>query len=197
MRHLRRSRLLLVAVLVAAIASGAAAYALADSGQSSPAEQLNANPGPEPFLHASGVTASEAHPAFALQDGQTVSVIEKGSTRCLLHGIGARTAGRCFSEAAITEGAAVTVYDECASSGRHLMEITGLVPPGTTAVRLSSSDGRSQDATVVDGAFKFEGTNPAAGAPYPTAVAWITSSGAATGSADLPVSAGQFCLPTS
>jgi hypothetical protein len=197
MRAFRRSRLLLVAVLATVIGAGLAAYALADAGSGSTVDQIKANPGPQAFVQAYNLSTSEGQAAFTLHDGQTVSVLDQGTTRCLLHGIGTQTTGRCFPQAEVSEGQAVTVYDECASGGKNLMEITGLAPAGTAGVRLISSDGSSQDTAVVDGAFKFEGTNPAQGAPYPTNVEWVASSGAAAGSAELPVKAGQFCLPTS
>jgi hypothetical protein len=194
MRHLRRSRVLLVALLVSAIAAGAAAYALASTG-GTPVEQLQANPGPEAFLQANGVNASEAEAAFTLEDGQTVSVINNGSTRCLLHGVGTRKTGRCYQPGEVSEGVALSVYDECGSGEKDLMEITGLAPDGTTGVRLNSSDGTSQETTLIDGAFKFEGTNPAHDAPYPTTVQWITD-GAASSAVALPVNDHEFCVPS-
>jgi len=196
MRYFRRSRLLIVALITAAIGVAAAAIALADTG-GSPAEQIKANPGPEAFLAADKVSASQAQAVFTLKNGQAVSVIDSGSSRCLLHRIGSHTVGRCFSEAKVDEGEAITVADECGTSGKNLMEITGLAPAGATGARLAYSDGSSQDATIVDGAFKFEGTNPGQGDPYPTSVSWSGPSSATTSSSALPVSAGQFCLPTS
>jgi hypothetical protein len=192
----RRSRFLVVAALAVAIAAAVSAYAIADGGSGSTAEQLQTHPGPEAFLQAHGVSAAEAQSAFTLRNGQTVSTIDNAQTRCLLHGIGQKVTGNCFIEAEVAEGQAVTVSDECGTSGRNLMEITGLAPAGTEGVRLSSSNGGSQDTTLTDGAFKFEGTNPAQGDPYPTHIEWIDASGDSTGTADLPIKDGQFCLPT-
>jgi hypothetical protein len=192
----RRSRFLLVPVLVAGLTAAVCAYAFASGDSGSPAEQIEAHPGPEAFLQAHGVSASESEPAFTLENGQTVSTIHNGQTRCLLHGIGERVTGNCFSEAEIAEGEAVTVLDECGTSGRNLMEITGLAPDGTGGVRLSHSDGSTEDVAITDGAFKFEGTNPAQGEPYPTSVEWIGENGSSKGTAALPVGEGKFCLPT-
>ncbi len=193
----RRLRFLLVGVLVAVAVAAVCAFAIALGDSGSPAEQIEAHQGPDAFLQAHGVSASEAQPAFTLQNGQTVSTIDTAHTRCLLHGIGKAVTGNCFSEPEVAAGDAVTVADECGTSGNNRMEITGLAPNGTAGVRLSRSDGATEAAAITDGAFKFEGTNPAAGAPYPTSVEWIGSDGGSTGTANLPVSAGKFCLPTS
>lgn len=196
MRAFRRSRFLLVVTLVAAIGAGAAAIALADT-PGSPVEQLQSHPGPEAFLAPYGVSASERQAVFTLDNGQTVSVIDKESTRCLLHGKESQVVGRCFSAQAVNAGEAVTVSDECGSSGSNLMEITGLAPEGATNVKLSISNGTSQETSVVDGAFRFQGTNPGQGDPYPTGVEWLSGSGGSTGSAGLPVNGDEFCEPTS
>jgi hypothetical protein len=50
---------------------------------------------------------------------------------------------------------------------------------------------------VIDGAFAFDGTNPAQGAPYPIAVEWEAANAAtSTATAALPVEGDNFCLPT-
>lgn len=198
MRLLSRQNVALLAVLVAAIAASAGAYALASiPASSATTQQIKAHPGPQAFVAAYGLKASEGQPAFTLHNGQTVSVIDNGATRCLLHGVGSRVAGRCFPATAIGGGAGIAVSDECGSTGKNLMEITGLAPDGTVGVRLNISDGSSQETTVAHGAFRFEGTNPAPGSPYPTGVEWLNGTGAASGSAPLPVSGDEFCLPAS
>jgi hypothetical protein len=197
MRVVRRFRFVLLAAVVAIVGASAAAIALADTSPSSTVEQIEAHPRPEAFIASYGLKASEGKAAFTLQDGQTVSVIDSGSTRCMLHGVEAKVAGRCFTEEAVSAGEAITVGDECGSGGENRMEITGLAPEGTVGVRLNSSDGASQETTVVDGAFRFEGTNPAEDGPHPTGVEWLDGNGAASGSAALPVSGDGFCLPIS
>jgi hypothetical protein len=197
MKKLKRSKLMLLGILVAAIGVSFAAYALADGAPGGTVAQMKSAPGPEAFVQSYGLTSSEGQLAFTLKDGESVKVLEKGSSRCLLHGVGSHFDGRCFPDAAVNEGSGISVYDECGTSGKNLMEITGLAPAGVSGVRLLSSDGTSQETSVVDGAFRFEGTNPGQGDPYPTSVQWIKSSSGAGGSAQLPVSGGQFCLPTS
>ncbi len=198
----RRSRLTIGALVVLALASaavGAYTVASADSGaQQSPIESLRAAPGgPGVFARASDLNPAAASPVFWLRDGREVSVVANASAKCLISRAGARTAGEtCDTLAAIDEGKAISVTDECAASGHQLMEVTGLAPEGVTNVRLVSSDGSYQTTTVVDGAFKFDGANPAEGAPYPTGVAWMTSAGASVGTAQWPVEGDQFCIPT-
>ena len=197
MTRFRRSRLLLVGLLVAALGAGAAAIALADGSPGTPVEQLQSHPGSEAFIAPYGVHASERQAVFTLDNGQTVSVIDKESTRCLLHGKESQVTGRCFADEAVNAGEAVTVSDECGSSGSNRMEITGLAPDGAATVKLNSSDGTSMETSVVDGAFRFEGTNPGQGEPYPTGVEWVSSGGTSTGSAGLPVNGDEFCEPAS
>jgi hypothetical protein len=198
----RRSRLTvgaLVGLALATAAIGAYAVASADSGaQPSPIESLRAGPGgPGVFAHASDLNPAVAAPVFALRDGREVSVVANASAKCLISKAGARIAGEtCDTVAAIDEGKAISVSDECSVSGHQLMEVNGLAPEGVTSVRLVSSDGSYQVTTVVDGAFEFDGTNPAEGAPYPTGIAWIASDGASAGTAQWPVEGDQFCIPT-
>jgi hypothetical protein len=198
----RRSGLTVGALIVLALAAaavGAYAVASADSGvQPGPIESLRAGPGgPGVFARASGLNPADATPVFALRDGREVSVVANASAKCLISKVGAHTAGEtCDTLAAIAEGRAISVSDECTAGGQQLMEVTGLAPEGVASVRLLSSDGSYQTATVVDGAFKFDGANPAEGAPYPTGVAWIASGGASVGTAQWPVEGDRFCLPT-
>jgi hypothetical protein len=201
-RLMRHSGLTLGALIVlasAATAIGAYAAASAGSGtQPSPIESLRAGPaGPGAFARASGLDPAAATPVFTLRNGENVSVVANASAKCLVRKAGARTAGEtCDTLAAIDEGKAISVSDECGASGHQLMEVTGLAPEGVASVRLVSSDGSYQTATVVNGSFKFDGTNPAQGAPYPTGVDWIKSDGASVGTAQLPVEGDQFCIPT-
>jgi hypothetical protein len=202
MRKLRSGRgpLVAAALTVAIAGSGAAAYAAASSGgTASSGEQVaTVAPGPERELRAYGLSGSEDAPVFTLADGQSVGVVSNGAASCLVRRSGAEWAGEtCATTAAIAEGHGVSVSDECGSTGKNLMEIMGLAPEGVAAVVLLSSDGTSQRDTVLDGAFKFDGTNPATGGPYPTGVQWLGSNGSAVGTAPLPVNGEHFCLPTS
>jgi hypothetical protein len=125
-----------------------------------------------------------------------VAIVGDDLSKCLIRTIGARTGDMCASTSGIAEGHGISVGDECGSSGKNLMEITGLAPEGAMSARLRSSNGTSQRTPVIDGAFRFDGTNPAEGAPYPTGVEWMAASGASMGSAALPVEGDNFCLPT-
>jgi len=189
-----------VSVTVALTVSAVAAYAASGGGsgsQSTPIQQLAGSPGPGGLARANGLNPTAATPAFALRNGDTVSVVANATARCLIRSRGTVTAGEtCDTRAAVDEGAAIGVTDECGTSGRDLMEVAGLAPDGVAAVRLNSSEGSYQTAAVVDGAFKFDGTNPSPNGPYPTGVTWITGTGAVAGGAALPVHGNQFCIPT-
>jgi hypothetical protein len=133
---------------------------------------------------------------FSLANGDDVAISTGPAGSCLVRTLAGRDAGEaCASGAGIAEGKGITVTDECGSASRHLMEITGLAPPGTATVLLRSTDGARQTTAVVDGAFRFEATNPTPGAPYPVDVEWLTNTGTSDGSASLPVEGGKFCLP--
>ena len=196
----RKSLLVAGAVTTALAVSGAGAYAAASSGpDASPGERAaSVAPGPERQLRASGLSASEAKPLFTLANGDSVGLVSNAATKCLVRSLGSRFAGEtCATTAEIAEGHATSVGDECGSTGKNLMEITGLAPEGVVGVRLISSDGTSRTTSVVGGAFKFDGTNPAAGAPYPTGLEWLGSNGSGVGRAGLPVQGDQFCEPAS
>jgi hypothetical protein len=188
------------AVTTALAVSGAGAYAAASSATNAgPGERAaTVAPGPERQLRAGGLSASEAKPLFTLANGERVGLVANAVTKCLLRSLGSRAAGEmCATTTEIAEGHAVSVGDECGPTGRNLMEITGLAPAGAVGVRLISSDGTSQSTPVASGAFKFDGTNPVAGEPYPTGVEWVGSNGDSVGTAGLPVDGDQFCEPTS
>ena len=196
----RKSLLVAVSVAAALAVSGAGAYAAANSGtDAGPGERAaTVAPGPERQLRASGLNSSEAKPLFSLANGERVGLVSNAATRCLVRSLGSRFAGEtCATTAEIAEGDATSVGDECGSTGKNLMEITGLAPEGAVSVRLISSDGASRSTSVVDGAFKFDGTNPVAGGPYPTGLEWVRSDARGLGTAGLPVNGGQFCEPTS
>jgi hypothetical protein len=204
MRHRRQSRGIAIAAAatVALAATGVAAYAAVGAGsnsQSSPIEALKAGPaGPGRLAQAYNLSATAATPVFVLRDGETVSVVQNASAKCLLRSSEGRPAGEaCDTLAAIAEGQGISVTDECGTISKHLMEITGLAPEGVSTVRLDSSDGTYQSTAVVGGAFKFEGTNPQPAEPYPTGVEWVASDGAYAGTAPLPVEGERFCIPTS
>jgi hypothetical protein len=201
MRIGSRKRLLVAVALTTALAvSGAGAYAAASSGtDAGPGEQAaTVAPGPERQLRASGLNASEAQPLFSLANGERVGLVSNTATKCLVRSLGSRFAGEtCATTAEIAEGHGVSITDECATTGNNLMEITGLAPEGVLSVRLISSDGTSQSTSVASGAFKFDGTNPMAGGPYPTGIEWVGSNGGSVGTAGLPVAGDHFCEPTS
>ncbi len=196
----RKSLLVAGAVATALAASGAGAYAAANSGAGAgPGEQAaTVGPGPERQLRANGLNASAAKPLFSLANGERVGLVSNAATKCLVRSLGSRFAGEtCATIAEIAEGHAVSVGDECGSTGKNLMEITGLAPEGVVTVRLISSDGTSRSTPVLSGAFKFDGTNPVAGGPYPTGLEWVGSDASTLGTAGLPVNGDQFCEPTS
>jgi hypothetical protein len=192
----RKYTLAIVGTLVAITAGAVVAYAGGDTGSTaSPVAQLEMHPGPEAFLRAQGVNASQAQPALTLNNGEAVGVIDSGGVRCFTLSVGTHVTGACSSETNIAKGEAIQVHDEC--SGKNSMAIYGLAPVKAVEVRLENSDGTSESTSVVKGAFSFAGTNPAPGATYPTGVQWLAAGGSSLGTAPLPVSAGQFCLPTS
>ena len=196
-----RKGLLVAGALTTALAvSGAGAYAAANSGtDAGPGERAaTVAPGPERQLRAGGLNASEAQPLFFLANGKRVGLVSNAVTKCLVLSLGSRFAGEmCATTAEIAEGHGISITDECATTGNDLMEITGLAPEGVLGVRLISSDGTARSASVLSGAFKFDGTNPVAGGPYPTGLEWVGSDASRVGTARLPVAGDQFCEPTS
>jgi len=201
-RHLTQPKRLAIATTLLSLlaVTAVAAYAAADGGvgsQSTPIQQMTEAPGPGGLARANGLDPAAATTAFALQNGDTVSVVANGTAKCLIRRRGAATTGEtCDTLAAIDQGAAIAVTDECGTSGRNLMEITGLAPESVATARLVSTSGGYRSSDVVNGAFKFDGTNPAPGGTYPTGVAWIARDGAAVGGAALPVHGNEFCIPT-
>jgi hypothetical protein len=196
----RKSLLVAGAVTTALAVTGAGAYAAANSATNAgPGEQAaTVTPGPERQLRANGLNASEAKPLFSLANGERVGLVSNAATKCLVRSLGSRFAGEtCATTAEIAEGHATSVGDECGSTGKNLMEITGLAPEGVGSVRLISSDGTSRSTSVVSGAFRFDGTNPVAGGPYPKGLEWVGSDASRLGTAGLPVNGDQFCEPTS
>lgn len=194
--------IVVTAVAVALLVGGLGVYAAASSGsepEATPVEQLAAEPtGPGRLARAYDLNPAEATTSFSLRNGEKVGVLRGPAAKCLISTGEGRTAGEtCDTLAAINDGQAISVTDECGVSSGKLMEIIGLVPEGVSTVRLNSSDGSYRSTDVLNGAFKFDGTNPAPGAPYPTGVEWIASGGADAGVAALPVSGDEFCIPTS
>ena len=196
----RKSLLVAGALTTALAVSGAGAYAAASSDTGTgPGEQAaTVAPGPERQLRASGLNASDAQPLFSLANGERVGLVSNAAAKCLVRSLGSRFAGEtCATTAEIAEGHGVSITDECVTTGNDLMEITGLAPEGVLSVRLISSDGTSRSTSVLSGAFKFDGTNPVAGGPYPTGLEWLGSDASRVGTAGLPVAGDQFCEPTS
>jgi len=191
---------ILVSIAAAGLltASGAAYAAVDGASVDRPGaiHQLAGGGGPQRFARAYGLDPAKALAVFTLRNGQTVSVVGDSSARCLIRGSGGQTAETCDDISAINQGQAISVLDECGTEGRNLMEITGLAAEGVGVVRLIWSDGRTQDSVVTQGAFRFEGSNPAPGAPYPIGIAWI-SGGRNVGEATFPVHGDEFCLPAS
>jgi hypothetical protein len=204
MRNMHRRKRLMVAGMLTVVAAsgGVAAYATTGgttggSSEAGPGEQIaTVPPGPERLLRANGLNASNAVPVFSLENGDSVGLLTGANTKCLVRSLGGRVTGEsCASAVGIVQGQGISVSDECGTNGRNLMEITGLAPDGTAQVRLKSSDGTSQTVPVVSGAFKVDATNPRPGDPYPTGVEWVGNDGTSGGSAPLPVTGDEFCLP--
>jgi len=197
----RRKGLMVAGVLALVAASGGvAAYATtggaSETGAGAGQQLATVPPGPERLLRANGLNASNAVPVFSLENGDRVGLLTGANTKCLVRSLDGRVAGEsCATTAGIAEGQGISVSDECSTSSKNLMEITGLAPEGTVQVRLNISDGTSQTVPVVSGAFKVDGTNPRPGDPYPTGVEWLGSDGSSGGSAPLPVVGDEFCLP--
>jgi hypothetical protein len=199
---LRPKSLIAATVVTAGVAiSAVVAYAAVGAGggpTASPLAQLKTGaPGPDRFASAAGLNPADAKHVFTLANGVSVGVVGNALSKCLIRTIDGRTGDTCASTADIAEGHGISVGDECGTSGRNLMEITGLAPEGAVSVRLRSSDGTSKTTPVIDGAFRFDGTNPVQGAAYPIGVEWVAASGASMATAALPVEGDNFCLPTS
>ena len=198
-RRMTLGRLAATAGTLAAACAMAAYAANADSpGAASAPGQRTAGvgSGPERQVRAFGLAGAPGKHVFDLRNGEAATVVAGGEGRCLLFRAGGRAAGEvCAAAAAIDEGRGVNVTDEC-GAGAQLMEISGLVRAGTASVRVIYSDGSARAATLAGGAFKYDGTNPRAGEPYPTAIETVASDGAAS-AAGLPVTAGEFCPPPS
>jgi len=201
-RTTRRRRITLaiaVAMLSVIAASGAYAAVSSVAGKQAPSgAQVAATPaGPGRLARAYGVNPTLARVVSTLHNGDIVTVANGPSARCLIR----ESAGEISNEACapLSELASVrtiAVTDECGTASSQEMEITGLAPDGATTVRLIDNDGSSRTAPIEGGTFKFDGTNPPPGQPYPTTVEWLAD-GQPSGIALLPVRDGQFCLPTS
>ena len=195
--HTRRGVLFGIGAAAVLAAASAGALALADEGEESPGQKLAAvKPGPNRFVRAEGLAAADATPVFVLANGERVGVVSNATATCLVKTSAGSPAGEvCAGPPGISQGQAITVGDECGAAEANRMEIVGLAPAGAASVRLTSSDGSSSTTQVIRGAFRFEGTNPAPGEPYPTGVQWLADDGAESGSAPLPVNGDNFCLP--
>jgi hypothetical protein len=199
-RNRRNGMIAAGATAIAVCAATAGGYAAISSGDSQPegngARVATVTPGPGRLLRAYGFDAQSAVPVFTLANGQNVGLLDSAEAKCLLRTLHERIAGEtCGTDNGIPAGEAITVNDECGSARNDLMEIVGIAPKDASAVRLLTSDGSSKTAPTQDGAFKFDGTNPVAGRPYPTGVEWVDSDGASVGTAPLPVSGDDFCPP--
>ncbi len=200
-RNSVRTRLIVAAAAVMVLAASGVGYAAASDGSTEGAGPIQqwaeAGPGPGTFARANGLNPSSGTPVFSLSNGQNVSVVVGSAAKCLMRSVDGHVSETCGTIAAIDEGQAISVLDECGTDGGNRMEITGLAPDGTASVRLDASDGTDRTTHVVNGAFRFDGTNPAPGSPYPTGVEWLAGTGADVGTAPLPVNGDQFCLPVS
>lgn len=194
-----KRRIAISLATLTAAAGGLGLYSAISAGDErspTPVEQLQTQPaGPGRFAKAYGLDIAQATPAFTLRNGAQVSVVENRTAKCMLTRRNGGLGETCDTRAGVAQGQAISVTDECGTAGSNLMEIVGLAPEGVAAVRLDASDGSSQPTSVRDGAFKFDGTNPAANSPYPTGVTWIASDGSQAGHAPLPVDGSRFCLP--
>lgn len=197
MSRTSRNRVLVAVALGVLAATGVGAYAAAENASvsdSSAVRKLLAERRPGQFARSYGLNPADALLVFTLRDGLSVFVVGNTTAKCLIRSDSSQSGETCDTVPAIDQGQAISVLDECGSSGSNRMEITGLAPEGVTSARLIWSDGIHEDTWVTHGAFKLEGTNPSAGAPYPTAIAWIQRGGE-TGRAIFPVHGDQFCLP--
>jgi hypothetical protein len=194
-----KARLGVVGLLVALIGGGVyASISVGDERESTPVEQLEAEPtGPGRFGRAYGMSVTDSTEVFMLGNGAKVSVAETATAKCLFAAKDGGTGELCDRDAAINEGKAVSVTDECGTTGENRMEITGLAPIEAAKARLNSSDDSSELTSVEGSAFRFEGSNPSEGAAYPTGVSWLRSNGSAIITAPLPVNGDEFCRATS
>ncbi len=200
MTRIRRHRHLVVAGAAATVAvvGGVGAYAAIGSASggepSSGAQVASVSSGPNRLLRANGLALSNAVPVLSLKNGDVVSLLVGSGTKCLVRTTAGHIVGEsCARETTLAAGQGISVSDECGTSGHNLMEIIGLAPEGATGVRLKNSDGTSKTTFVVDGAFKFDGTNPGPSEAFPVGVEWLESG--VSGAAGLPIVGDEFCLP--
>ncbi len=142
-------------------------------------------------IKSHGLSTATPTDVFTMANGSSVSVLGSGNDRCVKPEYGE---ARCGDPVEIAAGQTIEVVDECGAKERNRMEVTGLAPTSATTALLASSDGSSITSSVVDGAFKFDASNPVSGGPYPTHVVWLDSSGTVVASADLPVRGNDFCI---
>lgn len=196
-RRLRTAALLAVtAATLGGLGDAYTAFAGRGATTTTPAQAAaRTTPGPKHLVRGYELRGATAVPVFTLENGEHVMVLKARGSRCLLRTRHGRPSGEaCASTAGVHGESAIVVTDECGSSGENRMEITGLAAEGATSVRLKESDGNSRLTSVVEGAFRFQGTNPGAGDPYPTEVQWLHE-GTASGTSGLPVNGDEFCLP--
>ena len=192
---LRATRVALAIGLTVGIAGAYVAISAGDEPSPSPVQSLAAHEATGGMRAlAFGLEPSRATTAFTLDTGVTVSDVFGASGGCIFWSREGTSAEQCETATGIAEGKTISVADECTEGGHHRMEITGLAPADAASVRLGISDGGERSTAVEDGAFRFEGTNPAAGEPYPTQVTWVRSDGQQAGTAPLPVQGDAFCL---
>ncbi len=154
--HRKKGVVLGVAGAIVLGAGALGAYAAAEGLTGSSAgevRQLVAESRPGQFARKYGLNPADAVAVFKLRNGQIASVVAGSSAKCLIQTNANHTSETCDTTAAIAEGQAISVQDECGTAGGNLMEITGLAPPGIVSARLRWSDGSAKDATVTNGAF--------------------------------------------
>jgi hypothetical protein len=201
-RNSRWRRGAIVVVMSCATAACAVGAYVANGAVSvpepSPAAVFKASPsaGPGRLAKAYGLDPDDERYVFTLGNAEGVAILAGANAACLMRSEDAGSGETCETVAAIDRGQAVWVEDECGAAGDDRMEIIGIAPAGASSATLNYSAGPSQSADVVSGAFKFEGTNPAQGAAYPTTIDWLTDDGSSLGTAHLPVTGDEFCLPT-
>jgi hypothetical protein len=191
----RRSFLLVGLATAALVAAGVAVSNALETHSSSttltPAQAEAKVKDPSYEVKARGLEAATPTHVFTMANGSDVSVVSNAHGRCIMpqHG-----EDRCGDPVEIAQGQTIEVLDECGARERNRMEITGLAPEGATEADLVYSNGTSLKSSVVDGAFKFDASNPATGGPYPTHVEWLDAARSSLASAGLPVRGDSFCI---
>jgi hypothetical protein len=129
-----------------------------------------------PQVRAFGLDPAAATFAFTAPDGSAVSVVADAQASCMLIGDHPMD-DHCNPTATIAAGQAFFIGNDCSVGDPQTMRIGGLAPDGSASVDVVYSSGPGLGASVTDGAYLIQSTNPVPGGPYPTSIAYLDANG--------------------